>query len=58
MRLVELGRRLRPSPAPAETFQCRHCETRYDIQFHVCPQCSGFCVDTVDDVRRTHDTAD
>jgi len=54
MSLVEMGQLLLPSEQPNHDFECRGCGARHDVQFHVCPCCSGFSVDAVDDVRRDH----
>ncbi|WP_435359142.1 hypothetical protein [Haloarchaeobius sp. DFWS5] len=31
-----------------ETYVCRSCETGYDVQHHVCPECGGYSVDSVE----------
>lgn len=54
MSLVEMGQLLLPNEQSDLEFECRQCGTRYEVQFHVCPCCSAFSVDAVEDVRRTH----
>lgn len=55
MSLVEMGQWLLAGGQSGPEFECRGCGARHDVQFHVCPCCSGFSVDAVEDVRRSHD---
>jgi hypothetical protein len=55
MTLFERGRSLLQGGDGGPEFQCRCCGARHDVQFHVCPSCSGFSVDAVKDVRNGYD---
>lgn len=33
--------------APDE-YACLACETTYEVQYHVCPECGGYSVDRID----------
>lgn len=32
-------------------YQCRTCKRSYHVQYHVCPRCEGFSVETVQDIQ-------
>jgi len=41
-----LGRFVQRIVEPTERpYRCRGCGTRYDLQYHVCPECGGYSVE-------------
>ncbi|ESS07504.1 MAG: hypothetical protein A07HB70_00044 [uncultured archaeon A07HB70] len=42
-RLDALLRWARADPDPPE-YVCQGCEAGFDLRYHVCPECGGFCV--------------
>jgi DNA-directed RNA polymerase subunit RPC12/RpoP len=39
-----------PSP-PARPYICLGCDTQFDVQYHVCPECEGFRVEVREEIR-------
>jgi rRNA maturation endonuclease Nob1 len=48
-RLCQYVRRAVPSP-PNRPYVCLGCETRFDVQYHVCPECEGFRVEVHEEI--------
>ena len=51
-RLASLG----GSEFGSDEYRCRNCDAGYDVQHHVCPNCSSFSVDPAEDVERAYET--
>ncbi len=39
---------LRRTGKGGESYVCRSCETGFEMQHHVCPECGGFSVDSTE----------
>jgi hypothetical protein len=41
---------LTEAPASERPYRCRGCRTGFDVQYHVCPECGSFSVESAGEI--------